>query len=26
MMDMAEVIGKEYIIPRIRNGIEKIKL
>ena len=26
MMQMSEVIGKEYIIPRIRNGFEKIKL
>jgi len=26
MMDMAAVIGKEYIIPRIQSGIEKIKI
>lgn len=25
MMEMAAVIGKEFIIPRIKNGIEKIK-
>lgn len=26
MMDMAAVIGKEYIIPRVRRGIENIKI
>jgi glutamyl-tRNA synthetase len=26
MMDMMAVIGKEFIIPRIRQGIEKIKI
>lgn len=26
MMDMMEVIGKEYVIPRIKAGIEKIKI
>jgi len=24
MFDMAEVIGREYVIPRIRNGVERI--
>jgi len=26
MMDMAAAIGKDFIIPRIKNGIEKIKI
>ena len=26
MMDMMAVIGKEFIIPRIKQGIEKIKI
>jgi glutamyl/glutaminyl-tRNA synthetase len=26
MMEMAAVIGKEYIIPRIKNGIDRIKV